>query len=210
MTPLHPPRAVIFDFGGVLCSFDIDIFLHRLESHTPFSFGELRALLPDALLIGREYETGLISSRQFHQRVCALTRVSMPEEEFARAYCDIFSPIESTYTLVRALHGRYRLGLLSNTSEWHFERGIRPVPVFPLFETVTLSFEVRSMKPDRPIYDDALRKLGLPASACAYVDDLPENIAAAAALGMRAVLFTTPGDVVAGLRQAGVDLPPTL
>jgi putative hydrolase of the HAD superfamily len=128
----------------------------------------------------------------------------MPEEEFVRAYTDIFTPIDTTFALVRRLKPRYRLGLLSNTSELHFEKGIRPVAVFPLFDAVTLSYEVRSMKPDRRIYDDAIRKMGLPPWACVYIDDLPANVAAGAALGLRALHYTTYDALETDLRRLGV------
>jgi putative hydrolase of the HAD superfamily len=198
-------RAVIFDFGGVICTFDIDIFLRRIEPFSEYSLAELRSgTLSAASEQARLYETGLITSLEFHRRVSGLAKLDMPVADFARAYCEIFAPIHSTLDLIRQLKQHYRVALLSNTSEWHFEYGIKPVEVFPLFETVTLSFEVGAMKPARKIYDDALRKLGLPASACAYIDDLSENVAAAAALGMSAVRYTNHEDVVTALRGYGL------
>lgn len=198
-------RAVIFDFGGVISAFDIEIFLRRIEPFSSMDFSELKTrALPAAAEQARLYETGLIDSPEFHRRVSTIAGLAMPLDEFARAYCDIFSPIPSTLALIRALKGRYRLALLSNTSEWHFEYGIKPVEVFALFETVTLSYEVGVMKPARAIYDDALRKLGLPASVCAYIDDLPANVSAAAALGMSAIRYTNYSEVADALKRLGV------
>lgn len=206
-SPPHP-QAIIFDFGGVLCTFDINIFLRRIAPYTSLSFLQLQAALPRALSTGRDYETGRISSTEFYRRICALTGVVMPEQDFARAYCEIFSPVESTFTLVRQLKSRYRLGLLSNTSEWHFEYGIRPVAVFPLFETVTLSYAVKCMKPDRAIYEDALAKLGLPPEVCVYIDDLPENVDAAHGVGMQAIHYTGHEQLVHDLAVLGVQGEP--
>jgi putative hydrolase of the HAD superfamily len=198
-------KAVIFDFGGVISAFDINIFLRRIEPYSALRFDALRSdVYPEAARQARLYETGLLDSLEFYRRITTIAQLRMPVEQFTSAYCDIFSPIPSTLELIRALKPHYRLALLSNTSEWHFEYGIKPVEVFPLFETVTLSYEVGVMKPDRAIYEDALRKLGLPAASCAYIDDLPENVAAAAATGMAAVQYTTHGEVTAALRRYGV------
>lgn len=198
-------QAIVFDFGGVICTFDIDIFLRRIEPFSAYRFAELRtAPLAAAAEQARLYETGLIGSAEFYRRVTQIARVDMPQEAFARAYCEIFAPIPSTSDLIRRLKPRYRLALLSNTSEWHFEYGIRTVDVFPLFDTLTLSYEVGAMKPDRAIYDDALQKLSLQPSACAYIDDLPANVAAAAELGMHAIQYTTHEKVVGALQQLGV------
>lgn len=198
-------RAIIFDFGGVISAFDIDIFLRRIEPFSAFDLAQLRSgSLATASEQARLYETGLIDSLEFYRRVSSIAQLDMPVDAFARAYCDIFTPIPTTLDMIRRLKPRYRLALLSNTSEWHFEYGIKPVEVFPLFETVTLSYEVGAMKPARAIFDDALHKLGLPASTCAYIDDLQENVDAAAALGMSAVRYTSHAEVVAALRQCGV------
>ena len=80
--------------------------------------------------------------------------------------------------------GRYRLGLLSNTNEWHFDHSIRTVDVFPLFDAVTLSYEVGAMKPAPVIYEDMLKKLGVPAGDCVYFDDIQENVDAGIRAGM--------------------------
>lgn len=198
-------KAVIFDFGGVVSAFDINIFLRRIEPYSALRFDALRSgVYPEAARQARLYETGLIDSMEFYRRITGIARLEMPVEEFTRAYCDIFSPIPSTLELICALKPHYRLALLSNTSEWHFEYGIKPVEVFPLFETVTLSYVVGAMKPDRAMYDDAIRKLGLPAASCVYIDDLPENVAAAEDTGMAAVHYTTHGEVTAALRRFGL------
>jgi putative hydrolase of the HAD superfamily len=153
------------------------------------------------------YETGLMTSREFYASVCRIASLTMPEREFVGAWTDIFTPKPATLELVKLLKKRYRLGLLSNTNEWHFEFGIKPVGIFPLFDAVTLSFEVRAMKPDRRIYDDMLAKLNLPAGACVYIDDIAENVDAAAALGMRGIRYTTHEKLIEDLAKAGVEVP---
>jgi glucose-1-phosphatase len=148
-----------------------------------------------------------MTSREFYTEVCKIASLSMPEEEFVSAYTDIFTPKPATLDLVRHLKGRYRLGLLSNTNQWHYEFGIRPVPIFPLFEAVTLSFEVRAMKPDPAIYADMLRKLALPADACVYIDDIAEYVEAGRALGFRAIRYTDHERLIRDLTAIGIHVP---
>jgi len=199
-------RAVIFDFGGVICSFDVMIFVRRIAPHSRFTMNDLSGgVLHGAAELARRYETGLLSSEEFYREVAVLAGLTMPMEDFAQAYCDIFSPIPLTLDLIRSLKGRYRLAMLSNTSEWHFELGIKSVDVFPLFETVTLSYQVGAMKPDPRIYQDALRKLALSPGACAYIDDLAENVSAAASIGMHAVRYTTHETLAHDLRGLGLE-----
>lgn len=60
------------------------------------------------------------------------------------------------------------------------------------FDVVVLSFEVRSAKPDAPIYHETLGRLGLPADdadRCLFVDDQAWFCDGAAALGMQTRLI---------------------
>ncbi len=197
-------RAIVFDFGMVISTFDVDQFLRNLTPYTGKSILELRHVLADVRGIVIEYETGQFSTEEFVDRVFAATDLPLTREQFRIAYNDIFTPITSTHDLIRRLKPRYRLGLLSNTSEWHFEHAIRTVDVFHLFDAVTLSFEVKALKPADTIYHDMLAKLGVPATECVYIDDIQENVEAAGRLGMHALRYTGYDRLVAELRAAGV------
>ncbi len=206
MTPpaSSPPiRAVLFDFGGVISTFDVGIFLRRVASRSEKSAGEIGALIYRSQLPVL-YESGRISSAEFFARLATLCGIRMSEEEFVSAFTEIFTPIEPTLDLIRRLKGRYRLGLLSNTNEWHFRGYIETIPVFPLFDAVTLSYEVREMKPGERIYRDALAKLGLPPESCVFIDDLEENVAAARKLSMRAIRYEGHDSLVAALAELSV------
>jgi putative hydrolase of the HAD superfamily len=200
-------QAVIFDFGRVISDFDIGKFVARAARSSALSESGLKETMAQTMQAADRYETGLMTSREFYASVCRIASLTMPEREFVGAWTDIFTPKPATLELVKLLKKRYRLGLLSNTNEWHFEFGIKPVGIFPLFDAVTLSFEVRAMKPDRRIYDDMLAKLNLPAGACVYIDDIAENVDAAAALGMRGIRYTTHEKLIEDLAKAGVEVP---
>ena len=201
-------EAVIFDFGRVISDFDIGKFITRAARSSALSEEEIRGTMARSMAVADRYETGLMSSREFYTEISGIASLRMTEPEFIAAYTDIFTPKPATLELVRRLKGRYRLGLLSNTNEWHFEFGIKPVGIFPLFEAVTLSYEVRAMKPDPRIYADMLAKLALPAAACVYIDDIAEFVEAGRSIGLNAIRYTTHGQLIADLASAGVHVPP--
>ncbi len=199
-------RGVIFDFGNVISAFDVGKFLRRLRDWSGTGVETLRERIYGSGLHSR-YERGEISSDEFHREISRISGARVPAEEFARGFTDIFTPLESTQALIRSLRGKYRLGLLSNTNEWHFERHIRTVPVFPLFDAVTLSYEVRALKPSPEIYRDALRKLSLPPEACVFIDDVREYADGAAALGIRGIRYTGHDDLLRALAELRVSVP---
>ncbi|WP_369216678.1 HAD-IA family hydrolase [Streptomyces flavofungini] len=72
-----------------------------------------------------------------------------------------------------------------------------------LFDAVLSSADLGVVKPDRAIYEAAVRRAGVPADCCLFVDDRQENVDAAVALGMRGLLYREPSDLEAALRGHG-------
>jgi epoxide hydrolase-like predicted phosphatase len=204
-----PITAILFDFGQVIASFDLERMVRNLADASGSAPAAIRGHMMEVRDLAIRYESGSLTSDAFFEQVRTKTGMRLDRDGFRKAYCDIFTPIPGTHDIIRVLKPRYRLALVSNTSEWHFEYGIRTVDVFPLFDTVTLSYEVGAMKPDPAVYHDALRKLGLPPAACIYVDDIQINVEAAAQLGMRAFRYVDNATLLRDLASAGVAVTPT-
>ncbi|MEU0099047.1 HAD-IA family hydrolase [Streptomyces sp. NPDC006267] len=64
-----------------------------------------------------------------------------------------------------------------------------------LADAVVSSAVEQVAKPDPAIYRIAAGRAGVPPARCLFVDDRQENVDAAAALGMRGVLYREPGDL---------------
>jgi len=197
-------RGILFDFGNVICSFDVDRFLSRLHGWSGLPVETLRAQVYGSDF-PRRFERGEISSEEFRSRIERITRAAVPIEAFEQGFTDIFTPMTDNQALILGLSRRYRLGLLSNTNEIHFRRHIRRVPVFSLFESVTVSFQVGALKPEAAIYRDALRKLGLPPHECVFIDDIPEYAEGARALGIHGIRYTSHADLLRDLSGLGVE-----
>jgi HAD superfamily hydrolase (TIGR01493 family) len=58
-----------------------------------------------------------------------------------------------------------------------------------LFDSLTFSCELGTVKPDRRIYQACLDALALPADQCLFVDDSLANVEGAIALGMAGIHF---------------------
>lgn len=84
----------------------------------------------------------------------------------------------------RAKASGLRTALLSNSWGDHYLRD----GWADMFDQVVISGEVGMRKPEPAIFEHTLDLLGLPASACVFVDDHPTNITVAAGLGFVGVL----------------------
>jgi HAD superfamily hydrolase (TIGR01509 family) len=96
----------------------------------------------------------------------------------------------------------YRTGLLTNM--WAERRAwLHGIFDEGVIDVVCDSSAVGISKPDPGIYHRVADLLGLPATAIAFVDDFPENVAAARNVGMTGFLFETAPGLRRDLAQAG-------
>ncbi|MBX9646332.1 MAG: HAD-IA family hydrolase, partial [Xanthobacteraceae bacterium] len=121
----------------------------------------------------------------------------------------IGDPIPGVHAIVEELDASgVPLFVISNFSgEFWPPFRARESALFDRFRGFVISGDERLMKPDPAIYHLALDRFGLAAEEAFFVDDRPENVEAAAALGVAAHLFvdakTLRTDLVArGLLQA--------
>nr|WP_243846894.1 HAD-IA family hydrolase [Sphingomonas japonica] len=76
--------------------------------------------------------------------------------------------------------------------------------LFERFRDIVVSGDERLVKPDPAIYRLALARFGLEPGEAVFVDDNAANVAAAAALGIDAVLFSDAAEFRAHLVGAGL------
>ena len=68
------------------------------------------------------------------------------------------------------------------------------IPFYELFDDIIFSAEVRHVKPQKEIYEDAFERFGIKPQESFFVDDLPENIQGGKDMGMDGYCFSD-GDV---------------
>ena len=92
------------------------------------------------------------------------------------------------------------LALLSN-APGELAEAISGLPVAAYFGHLLFSCQLKHAKPDPECYNRALARLGASAEDVIFIDDRAENVAAAAALGLRSVHFTGPDEARAAVTE---------
>jgi len=197
-------EAFVFDFGNVICKFDKNIFLEKLTLHCDKTVAQLNKLIFCDTDICIKFECGQISGEDYYKEIVEMCGLSIEQSEFFEAHTNIFTNITETFALIKRLKSKYKLGLLSNTCVWDFERGIKSVEVFSLFDAVTLSFEVGVMKPNKKIYDDMLNKIKLQPQNCVYIDDIKEFTDAGNSLGFNAINYQGAEKLLKELQEMNI------
>ena len=203
-----PINFLYFDFGNVLCTFSHEAMCEQLAEAFGTSVENVHKTLFGGDLQFR-FEAGQLSLMEYYQQLCQKWYVKPPLEAFKLAANDIFEPIEPMFAMIDSLaKAGKRLGVLSNTNEchWNFVTDGRYSPWLPdCFDTIVLSYEERSMKPDAKIYEAAIQRVNLPPDEIFFTDDREENVEGALQAGLDAVLFTGKEQLAGDLTKRGID-----
>jgi putative hydrolase of the HAD superfamily len=180
---------------------DLDV---PLEAYRP---AMRRALEIDGVHPLFALERGEITEEEFLRRLGRGLEQTLGREVSLHGFGDrlmeAMQPNEALLDLYRELRRERGLRFAlctNNVREWE-SRWRAMLPIDELFEVVVDSAFVGTRKPEPEIYAITLERLGLPAEACAFVDDLEVNIAAAREAGMHGVLFRDTAQAAAELRS---------
>lgn len=196
---MNSVRAVIFDFGGVLCFHPDERRWNRAAETAGLPVADfLSAFWAHRI----RYDAGLCEPAEYWRAVIgpALPESRLPglirtEVELWNNYdARIFDWIDQ----LRA--NGYRTAILSNLPRVLGEE-LRATPGFlDHFDHVTFSYELHKVKPQPEIYRDAIEGLDVEPSQALFLDDRPDNVEGSIAAGLPALLYSTWEDFTAGGR----------
>jgi putative hydrolase of the HAD superfamily len=198
-------QAVLFDYGGVIGRLDQDE-AGRLEQKYGLPLGALFSALYE-IPQWRELSLGRGSEREWLKAVLArlYELAGRPIPGIRQEWPKIWRGLnEDVVSLARRLRSRYKVGLLSNATKDLEEMLLEHHGIVDLFDVVINSARVGLAKPDVRIFHLAAERLGVPASACVFTDDLAHNVEGARAAGMRAFQFQDAAHLESELRALGV------
>ena len=176
-------KAFLFDIGNVLVRFDHSRAVEQIQRKSDATAEQIRGVV-EAMIA--PLETGLLGTEDFLQQAVEGMGFKGTTDEFAEIYCSIFIPHNPMGALVQQLQERYPLYLFSNTSELHLEHLLQNYPVFEAFTDGVFSMRVKSMKPERKIYEAAAELMQVAPHEVFYIDDLPANTQQGAEFGFHA------------------------
>ena len=196
---------VLFDYGGVICTPQPDSDVARLASAAGAPVPAFR----DAYWAHRlDYDRAELDGATYWQKVAAGVGRSFTTAQVTELIrLDIASWLHlraGTVALIEDVAAAgYRLALLSNAPAETAEV-VAGLPVAAHFEHCAFSYSLRSVKPEPECYRAVLAMLGAGPADVVFLDDKPENVAGAQALGLRSVQFTEPGQARAALAAHGI------
>lgn len=201
-------RAVIFDLDGVVRDWNDD---EMTEVETAFGI-EPGAILATGFSsdLGPAVTTGAITYREWMDAVRArivarygagtVGALDAWEANVGRVNAEMLH-------VVRAVRTHCPAALLSNGTS-RLRRDLHALDLYDEFDVIFNSAELGVAKPDPEVFGMVLTGLGMDASRAVFIDDLPENVAGAAAAGLRAHRHLDAAGTVEFLRAQGLPLGP--
>ena len=183
--------AVIFDYGRVLSNSEDPIAKQKLVAITGL---DEATLFSSYWKFRHAYDLGDLNGRTYWPSVAADAGTTFtPEQIDELIETDILmwaSLNEGMLGWVVALQDAgFPTAILSNMGEEMVGYMRQEFGWLTHFQHHTWSCELRIAKPDPAIYTHTCERLGVKPQNTLFLDDKPENIAAAASVGLQAVLF---------------------
>ncbi|MEQ8302159.1 MAG: HAD family phosphatase [Cyclobacteriaceae bacterium] len=187
-------KNIIFDLGGVIINLSEERTLQSFSNLSGWTVEDLREQILNGDLY-KKLEKGMISPSDFRDGVRGLLNVDSPDGSIDEAMNAMLLDIPTArIDLLKNLGNRFRLFLLSNTNEIHFEAfnrivkettGEKSINIF--FEKAYYSHLVHMRKPDVEIYELVVSENALDTSETLFLDDNAVNLKGAESLGIQTV-----------------------
>ncbi len=186
-------RAVIFDFGGVLCFSPTDERFERAARACGLPTGEfLRAFWTNR----GPYDAGEVGPEEYWSAVANTVGRKFDEDLVAwlrKEEIDFWSHFDDrVIAWADDLRGQgLRTGILSNLPAplGNYLRTSRSL--LKHFDHVSFSYELHSLKPQAAIYSYTVDGLRIPPAQALFLDDREDNVMGARAVGLQAEIFVS-------------------
>lgn len=188
----------IFDYGGVLVSDQTPEDKRRMAQIMGVDLETFEELYWSDRL---EYDRGSESNVEYwHRLATAAGKVLSPEAIEKLTELDNESWMhfdDHMWEWIAALRAAGKpVAILSNMPRELGEALKARTDRLSRFDHLTLSYEVRSVKPEAQIYEHAIEGIGTEPGKTLFLDDRIANVQGAELLGIRAIQFTSRDEIL--------------
>ena len=179
-------KAVIFDLGAVVVDFTNQDYYAQLAKKTGLKFRTVEKTF-DGMELDL-MEKGRMKLGTFEKKMAEKLNI----KGIGLGWCDFF--VENAkinfdvQELVGMLHKEYITAFISNVDKSRYIY-TRKMINLDFFDYKFASCYIGSRKPERKIYDFAIKRMGIAYENAVFIDDLQENVDGAKKLGIKGIRF---------------------
>lgn len=204
--PSCPPKALLFDLGGVLVDIDFSRAIQTWTAYSALSTDDLRARFKHDKAY-EQHERGEIQAAEYFAHLSKSLELSATLEQIEHGWNSIFvSEIVETRMMIQTQRQTLPCYAFTNTNPSHQSTWSRLYPgVVQAFDQIFASHKLGMRKPEAEAFMRVCQLIRTRPVEILFFDDLPENVDAALNSGLQAVLVRSPQDVRAALSQLGAE-----
>jgi putative hydrolase of the HAD superfamily len=193
---------IVFDLGGVVFRWQPEKIIRHV-----FQDPRKQDLVRSEIFEHADWvelDRGTITLDQAIVRGASRTGLPRGEvEELLKSVPQFLTPIEETIELIRDIRGSNNsFFVLSNMHAASISYLEETHEIWNLFDGIVISSRIQMVKPEIEIYEHLLTTYGLNAAETVFIDDMSENLATAAKIGINTIRFLDADQC----RQALIDL----
>jgi glucose-1-phosphatase len=200
-------KNIIFDFGGVILNID---YLLSKKAFEDLGFQDFKSFYSQATQkeLFDSLEKGLITPEYFRNEVRKFIHPGISDLQIDNAWNAMLLDLpEERIQLLEKLKTKYRIFLLSNTNEIHFDsfsfymKNKFKRDIFSeVFEKAYISHKIKMRKPDAEIFEHVLVESNLKKEETLFIDDSIQHIDGANNIGINTI-FLKKGETILDLFQ---------
>jgi putative hydrolase of the HAD superfamily len=188
---MEPIDAVLFDYGLVISAPPLPAAWERMKTITGLDEAGFHA---GYWAYRHAYDRGTHTGAEYWRLAAQHSGVTIDDEQVAAliaADVDLWGGLNEPMLnwIWRLQAAGVRTGILSNMGDAMAAGLLAKYTWLDKFDHRVWSYTLKLAKPEPEIYDHAVRGLGTDPARTLFVDDKPENIAAAEAAGLQAICY---------------------
>ncbi len=181
---------IVLDLGGVLLNHNMPECIRQFKLILGDNYPRLGLTVSGEATdtdLMRQYEAGKISTDHFIAQIIAWGKPGTTENDVRKAWLAMHDciPAQRLEQVRRLRKLGYKLYLLSNNNEMHWQSTTQRYGLPDYFDKVFLSQTIHSCKPDKLIYETLIAETGVKPGNTVFVDDVEENRKTGESLGWK-------------------------
>lgn len=191
-----PLKNILFDMGNVLFSID---YKKTEDAFVALGYGNFSEMYSQFTAddLFEKLETGKISTEEFYTKLIAAHPNEINKEQITTAWNGMLLHWRmESLAFLKTLAKEYNLYLLSNTNEIHLtavndllKQQTGKESIDDLFIKAYYSNKINLRKPNKDVYEFIAKDAGIDPEETLFIDDLENNIEAAAQVGYKTHLL---------------------
>lgn len=178
-------KTIIFDVGGTYLEGSFSSFINKSKRYLGI---DKIFTSPSEVIFDVDFNTGRATGRECFEKLFNRRLSESEHQQIVHYWTNTWILNPKMGEMKKKLSRNFQLSILSNSDPINSVRYAMK-GWYDLFDPIVLSHEEGILKPDKKIFEIALKRIGRPPDECLLIDDEKINLETAKKLDMEGLLY---------------------